>query len=116
MNVYDSANDLARELKMSPDVIEYRKASEKINADPNSKKMVEDFRKKQLEIYSMQAQGIKPSKEQIDGINNLFKVISMNADVKNFLEAEMKFSTLWEDIMKILGDAVGVNFSPDNEK
>ncbi|HAZ38118.1 MAG TPA: hypothetical protein DCY71_09795 [Clostridiaceae bacterium] len=31
------------------------------------------------------------------------------------MEAEMKFSTLWKDLMKILSDAIGVDLSLDDE-
>jgi cell fate (sporulation/competence/biofilm development) regulator YlbF (YheA/YmcA/DUF963 family) len=111
MNVYDKAHELASELKNSPEVIEYKKAQEKINSGAANKKMVDDFRKKQLEVYSIQMQGKEPSKEQIDSINSLYSVISMNSEVRGFLESEMRFSRLWEDVLKILGDAVDIDFT-----
>lgn len=116
MNVYDKAHELARALKTAPEVIEYKAAMEKINSNPNNKKMVEDFRKKQFELYSQQLKGIEPSKEQVDSLNNLFNIISLNSEVRNYLESEMKFSRLWEDILKILGDAVDIDFEAELKK
>ncbi|MCX7883907.1 MAG: YlbF family regulator [Caloramator sp.] len=113
MNVYDKAHELARALKSAPEVIEYKAALEKINSNQNNKKMVEDFRKKQFELYSQQLKGIEPSKEQIESINNLFNIINLNSEVRNYLEAEMRFSRLWEDILKILGDAVDIDFEKE---
>lgn len=109
MNVYDKAHELARTLKVSPEVMEYKRALEKINGSETNKKMVEDFRKKQMEIYTLQMQGKEPSKEQKDGIENLYRIISLNPDVREYLEAEAKFSTIWQDILEIIGDAVGLN-------
>jgi cell fate (sporulation/competence/biofilm development) regulator YlbF (YheA/YmcA/DUF963 family) len=109
MNVYDKAHELARVLKESPEITEYRKATESINANPVNKKMVEDLRKKQLELYSFQMQGKEPPKEQMDAFNNLASVISMNSEINGYLQAEMKFSRLWEDIMKILSDSIGID-------
>lgn len=116
MNVYDKAHELARALKNTPEVVEFKSAAEKINSNQNNKKMVEDFRKKQMELYSMQLKGIEPSKEQIETINNLFSIISLNTDVRAYLEAEVKFSRLWEDILKILGDAVDIDFEAEFKK
>lgn len=109
MNVYDKAHELARTLKVTPEVVEYAEAVKKINASETNKRMVEDFRKKQMELYNIQMQGMVPSKEQMDSLTNLWNVIGLNSDIRGLMESEMKFSRLWEDIMKILNDAVGLN-------
>lgn len=108
MNVYDRAHELARELKVTPEVVEYREAVKKIESNESNKRMVDDFRQKQMELYSIQMQGMEPSREQIDSINNLWNVIGINPDIRGLMESEMKFSKLWQDIMKILNDAVGL--------
>lgn len=109
MNVYDKAHELAAALKTTPEVIEYTEAVKKIEVNEANKRMVDDFRKKQMELYTIQMQGMQPSKEQIDSLTNLWNVIGLNPDIKNLLESEMKFSRIWGDIMKILNDAVGLN-------
>lgn len=111
MNVYDKAHELAGELKAAPEVIEYREALKKIESNEYNKRMVEDFRRKQMEIYTLQMQGLEPSKEQMDSITNLWNVIGLNSDIRGFMESEMKFLRIWEDIMKILNDAVGLSNS-----
>jgi cell fate (sporulation/competence/biofilm development) regulator YlbF (YheA/YmcA/DUF963 family) len=109
MNVYDKAHELARTLKNSPEVIEYKKATELINTNPANKKMVEDLRKKQFELYSYQMQGKEPPKAQLDAFNSLAGVISLNSDINAYLQSEMRFSRLWEDIMKILSDSIEID-------
>lgn len=109
VNIYDKANEFANILKNAPEVVEYRDAMKKLNANPTNKKMVDDFRKKQFEIYSMQMQGIQVSQEQMNIIENLGKVISMNPEIMEFMQSEYKFSVMWEDINKILGEAIGID-------
>lgn len=109
MYVYDKAHELARALKDTPEVVEYAQAVKKIEASETNKRMVEDFRRRQMEIYSIQMQGMEPSKEQMDSLTNLWNVIGLNPDIRGLMDAELKFSRLWEDIMKILNDAVGLN-------
>lgn len=108
MNVYDKAHELARSLKESPEVIEYKKSAEMINSNPANKKMVDDLRKKQFELYSYQMQGQEPPKDKVDAFNNLASVVSMNSEVNSYLQSEMKFSRLWEDIMKIMSDSIEI--------
>lgn len=111
MNVYDKVNELAKILKTTPEVIDYKKAMENINLNETNKKMVDDFRKKQLELYSIQMQGKEPSKELMDSANSLWSIVNLNSEVRDYFDAEMKFSRLWEDIMKILGEAVDINMN-----
>lgn len=114
MNVYDKAHELASALKATPEVIEFRACKEKIDSNPSNKKMVDDFRKKQIEVYTLQIQGKQPSKEQLESFQGLYDVVRMNPDVNRYLEAELKFSQLYNDIMKILGDAAGVDITPQS--
>lgn len=116
MNVYDKTHELARALKVSEEVVEYKKAQDRVNSNPSNKKMVEDYRKIQIEAYTLQMQGKQPSKEDMERMNKLIGIINLNSEVREFLEAEMKFSRMWEDIMKILGDAAGVDFSMGLDK
>lgn len=113
MNVYDKAYELASELKNTSEVLEYTEAVKRISANPVNKQMVEDFRRKQMELYTIQMQGMEPGKEQMDSITSLWNVIGMNPEIRSFMEAELKFSRLWEDIMKILNEAIGL--SPGNK-
>lgn len=108
MNVYDKVNELARELKATTEVIEFKKANDKIKLNEANKKIVDDFRTKQLEMYSLQMQGAEPSKEQMEGVTQLWNIANTNSEIREYFDAEMKFSRLWEDIMKILSDAVGI--------
>ena len=41
MNVYDTANKLAEELKKAPEYLEFKKAKEKVNQNPEEKKRIE---------------------------------------------------------------------------
>ncbi len=112
MNVYDKAHELAAVLKTVPEVIEYKACKQKIDTNPTNKKMVEDFRQKQIEMYTLQMQGKQPSSEQLESFQGLYGIVKMNPDVNKYLEAELRFSQLYSEIMKILGDAAGVDMTP----
>lgn len=111
MNIYDKAHELARLLKNSPEVIEYKKMMEKIKENEENKKIIEDLRKKEFEVYSKQLQGIQTTKEEMEAINNLYGIIQHNSVIREYLEAERRFSIMWQDIIKILGEAVDIDFN-----
>ena len=111
MNIYDKTHELARALKDLPETVEFRNAGKKIEGNDLNKKMLDDFRKIQIEAYTQQMQTGKMSKELSEKLQNLASVISLNPDVSAYLQAEQRFGVIWEDIMKILNDAIGVDLS-----
>lgn len=116
MNVYDKAHELAEALKECPEVIELKAASKKIEANETDKKMLKDFRKIQLEAYTEQVKNGKMSKEITEKLQNLGSVISLNPNVSAYLQSESKFGTIWEDIGKILNDAVDIKLETGLDK
>ncbi|EDS77242.1 YlbF family regulator [Clostridium massiliodielmoense] len=106
MNIYDKVHELANELKKCEEVKNFKKYKKIIEEKESSKKMVEDFRKVQLQAYSEQMEKGEASKETVEKLENIGKVISMDMDVSNYMQAEVKFGVLWEDMIKILGKAV----------
>ncbi len=111
MNIYDEADKFARALKDLPEAKDFRNASKKIEGNATNQKMLEDFRKIQIEAYSEQMQTGKMSKETTEKFQNLASVISLNPDVAAFLQAEQRFGVIWEDIMKTFNDAIGVDLT-----
>ena len=43
MNIYDTANKLAQELKQSEEYVNYKMAKEALNLNPELKKKIEEF-------------------------------------------------------------------------
>lgn len=111
MNIYDKAHELAKLLKSSPEVVDYKNKVESLKSNEANRKIVEDLRKKEFEVYSKQMQGMQVSKEEMDAIANLYSIIQHNTEIREYLEAERRFSILWQDIIKILGDAVDIDFN-----
>lgn len=111
MNIYDKAHEFAKELGNCPEVINLREASKSIEGNENNKKMLDDFRKLQIEAYSQQMQNGKVSDEITEKLKNLGPIISANSSVSNYIQAEQRFSIVWNDVLKILNDAIGIDFT-----
>lgn len=109
MSVYDSAYKLKDELIESAEVKDYKASWEKIKQNPQNKKMIDDFRMKQIEIQAMQLSGEEPDKEKLEQIEKLYSVISLNPEINNFLQCEYRFGVLMNDITKIISEAIDID-------
>lgn len=106
MNIYDKAHDLAKALQDSTEVNEISSAMTLIEADPESKQMLDDFRQRQVEIQQRMMSGDMPSQEEMEKMEKLFDVLSLNLNIRRLFEAERRLSTIIEDVNKIISDSL----------
>ncbi len=116
MNIYDRTREFAEELKTCDEVVDLQRLSQRIKNNEDYTRILSDFRKIQVEAYSQQVQNGKISEEIMEKFKNMGSVISANPPVNEYIQAERKFSVMWQDILKILNDAIGVDFSFGKDK
>ena len=112
MFVYDKAHDLAKEIKQSVDYKEYARLKETVMSDEQTKSLLSDYKKLQLEAQASIITGKEPSEETMDKIKKLGEVLQFKPEVSAFFAAEYKFQTMISDVYKIIGDAcdMGLDF------
>ncbi len=113
MNPYDAAHRLAKALRDSPEFKEMKEAQEALKAESSAKKMVIDFRNKQLELQKQKLSGIEVSKEQEEIVEKLLEVVNMNMIAKRFLQAEYKIAVLLQDVQNIISEAANEIFDAE---
>ncbi len=106
MNVYDTANKLAQELKQSEEYVNYKMAKEVLNLKPDLKKKIEEFEVARYEAQIIAMQTGKNDEEKTKKMQELYIELIENDDAKKFFDAEMKFNIVLADVNKIIGDAV----------
>lgn len=106
MNVYDTANNLAAELKKSSEYIEFKKAKEKVDANPELKQKIEQFEKIRYDAQVLSIQKGEQDKEKLAKLQELYQILIQNKEVKEYFDLEVKFNVLLADINKIIGEAV----------
>lgn len=111
MNVYDKIYDLANALKICPETLELKEALDKINLDEKNKKILIDFRNVQMVAYKEYTDNGEISKEIKEKIDNLSRIIDLNSDISTYMRAEAKLATLWENMMKILTEAIDIDIN-----
>lgn len=106
MNIYDTANRLAKEIKESEEYINYKMAKETLNLNPELKKKIEEFESARYDAQVTAMQTGKNDEEKTNKMQQLYIELIENQDAKNFFETETKFNIILADVNKIIGDAV----------
>ncbi|RJG21026.1 YlbF family regulator [Paenibacillus thiaminolyticus] len=107
MSVYDQAHELARALQQSDEAKAVETAMKAIEADGDSKRMLDDFRLRQMEMQQKMMTGEMPEQSELDKMEKLYEVISMNSEIAQLFEAERRLAVVIQDVNKIVSDALG---------
>lgn len=106
MNIYDTANKLAQELKQSEEYMNYKMAKETLNLKPELKKKIEEF---ELARYDAQITAMQTGKNDVEKtkkMQQLYVELFEDADAMKYFDAETKFNIVLSDVNKIIGDAI----------
>ena len=106
MNVYDTANRLAQELKNSEEYVNYKMAKETLNLNTELKKKIQEFEEARYDAQITAMQTGKNDEEKVKKMQDLYVELIQDDIAKKYFEAEMKFNILLADVNKIIGDAV----------
>lgn len=106
MNVYDKAYELAKTLKESDEAKQLKAAKQAAEADPDAKRMLDDFRERQNFLQQKMMAGEEPSAEDMEKMNKLYEVIALNPLIGRLLEAERRFAVVFEDVNRIMSDVL----------
>ena len=108
MNVYDQAHNLARAIKESEEFKQYDYLKKVIDQKEDLSKMVKDFQAKQFEMQAKQMMGEEVGPEMMQGIQELYQIIMTDPTASQYMQAEMRFSLMMNDVYKILGEVMGL--------
>lgn len=106
MNVYDTANRLAGEIKQSEEYLNYKIAKQALNLNTKLKEKMEEFEKARYEVQLEMMQTGKNDEEKYKKMQDLYAELVENDEAKRFFEAETKFNIVISDINKIIGEAI----------
>lgn len=108
MNVYEDAHNLARAIKASEEYKQFDALKKQVEAQPELDKMLKDFQKKQFDMQAKQLMGESVGSEVTQKIQELYSIVATNPLAAEYLQAEMRFSLMMNDVYKILGDVIGI--------
>ena len=106
MYVYDTANKLAQEIKLSEEFLTYQMAKQAINLNFELKQKIDEFEKARYEAQIVALQTGKDDENKMKHVQALYGELIQNEEASRYFDAEMKFNLLIADVNRIIGEAV----------
>lgn len=106
MSVYETAQQLAQQIKESEEYRTFMVAKEVVRSDEGQKKIMRDFQIKQFEIQQAQLFQLEIPEEKQQDLERLYSLLSLNPAAREYLEAEFRVSRMINDVQRIIGDAI----------
>lgn len=108
--VLERARQLAKAMESSDEYTSYRKALAELEQHEAARLMWDDFQKRQAAIQRARLSGEDVSEEQIKDLERGYDILMMNPYVRDVVIAEFKFTQLFAEVQKTIGEAVGIRY------
>ncbi len=102
MNIYDSLRQMERSIKDSQEYKRYQELKNKIMEKEETKEILMDIRKKQVEVQSFMMMGQEIPEEKMKELERVNELLTFHPTINEFLQAEYMLSKIFEDISKSL--------------
>ena len=106
MNVYDTANRLAKELRESPEYLDYKNIKEELDRNQDVKAKIAEFEKVRYEVQLESLKGEESEKAKLEEMQKIYVDLVQIDLAKRYFEIELKFNVLLADVNKIIAESV----------
>lgn len=106
MNIYDTANNLAREIKDSEEYKQYAKIKKVISENKDKKAKLDEFEKIRYSTQLEAMQGKTQDDNLMKQLQDTYMKLIEDEQIKSYFDAEMKFNVMIADVNKIIAEAV----------
>ena len=106
MQVYDTANRLASEIKESEEYVNFKMAKQAINLNIDLKKKLDEFEKARYEQQIEMLQTGKQDNEKMTKVQEIYAELIEKEEAKKYFDAELKFNVLIGDVNRIIAESV----------
>ena len=106
MNVYDTANKLASEIKSSEEYKKYKEAKKRLESNSELKAKVDEFEKMRYEVQVLAMQGKEVEEEKNKKLQEMYTILIQNKEIKEYFDLEVKFNVMIADVNKIIAESV----------
>lgn len=119
VNIYDSANEMSRQLVDTQEYQGLKKALDELRADTEAFNSFKKFQQMQAGAQQKQMKGEKPSDDEIKAIQTLAKEISGKKAVQNLMNQERQVDQMLQQLNKTITSPIQDLYSdlmPDQNK
>ena len=115
MNVYNEAHNLARAIRESEEFKQYDEIKKRVAGNPSLTEMLNDFQKRQFELQAKLMMGEAAQPDANAQIQELYNIMMKDPLSAQYLQCEIRFSMMMNDVYKILGDVMGIGLKGQDE-
>ncbi|UUX33938.1 YlbF family regulator [Fundicoccus culcitae] len=101
-NIYDTANQLERDLRALPAFAKLKEAFQLIRGNEESNRLFEEFKEASQNFQTKQRTGEQPSEDEIQSIQALSQKVTEDEGIRLLMESEQQISQVMEDINHII--------------
>lgn len=102
VNVYDTANQLERELRELDAYKKLKETFEAIEKDSETNKLFQEFRSLQVSLQKKQMDGEGITEEEVQHAQEMSVEVGKNDLISNLMEAEREMGTIIDDLNRII--------------
>ena len=100
MNIYDSLRQKEKSIKGSEEHKRYQDLRTKITEKEETREILLDIRKKQVEVQSYLMMGQEIPEEKMKELESVNQLLTFHPTINDFLQAEYMLSKIFEDVTK----------------
>ena len=108
MNVYNEAHNLAKAIRESEEFKQYEEIKKKVAVNPQLTEMLNDFQTRQFELQAKLMMGEAAPPDANTQIQELYNIMMKDPLSAQYLQCEVRFSMMMNDVYKILGEVMGI--------
>ncbi len=106
MNVYDTANRLASELRQSKEYLDYKRIKQELDQNQEVKEKIREFEEKRYAVQLEALKGEEQEKIKLEEMQKIYMDLMNNELAKSYFDIELKFNVLLADVNKIIAESV----------
>lgn len=106
MNVYDTVNKLAQEIKESEEYKNFKKYKELVRSNNELDSKIKKFEELRYVTQITAMQGGKADENKEKELQTIYSELLAQENVKDYFDSEFKFNVLIADVNKIIGEAI----------
>lgn len=115
MNVYEEAHRLEQAIRECEEYRQMEAARQKVNANPELKRVIDDFHHRQMAVQAKQIAGEEVGQDVMQSMQELYQAVAKDPAAAEFLQCEMRFALMMQDVMQILGDTMNPSGTPGSQ-
>lgn len=102
VNIYDSANQIEKEIRELPEFLALKEAFAAVKADQPTFDLFKEFQALQMELQQKQMQGLEFSEEDAKTAQELAEKVQESALINELMTKEQGFSVIVNDLNRVI--------------